>query len=97
VRTLAVGMLVLVLTGIVQSIAMISMAVSLLNAAGDRFRARVMGVRTFAVYGLPLGLMASGALIGRIGFPATVTLYCGVGLVFTLLIGLRWRASVWHA
>jgi MFS family permease len=97
VRTLAVGMLVLFLTGIVQSIAMISMAVSLLNAAGDRFRARVMGVRTFAVYGLPLGLMASGALIDWIGFPATVTLYCGVGLVFTLLIGLRWRASVWHA
>ena len=96
-RSLAVGVPVLVLTGVVQSIGMISMAVGLLNAAGDRFRARVMGVRTLAVYGLPLGLLASGALIGRIGFPATVGLYCAVGLVFTALIWVRWRASVWDA
>jgi predicted MFS family arabinose efflux permease len=97
VRTMTLGIVVLILTGIVQSIAMISMAVTLLSAAGDRFRGRVMGVRTLAVYGLPLGLMASGALIDRIGFPATVTLYCGVGLIFTVLIGSRWRASLWHA
>jgi len=32
-----------------------------------------MGVRQLAVYGLPLGLMASGVLIERIGYPATVT------------------------
>jgi len=76
---------------------MISMAASLLDAAGDRFRARVMGVRTLAVYGLPLGLMASGGLIERVGFPATISLYCAIGLVFTALIATRWRASVWHA
>jgi MFS family permease len=97
VRSMAVGMLFLILTGVVQSIAMISMSVNLLSAAGDRFRGRVMGVRTLAVYGLPLGLMASGALIDWIGFPATVTVYCGVGLIFTVLIGARWRASMWNA
>ncbi len=96
VRTMAVGILALVLAGIVQSLAMVSMAVSLLRAAGDRFRGRVMGVRTLAVYGLPLGLTASGALIDRIGYPTTVSLYCVVGLIFTVLIGTRWRASVWH-
>jgi predicted MFS family arabinose efflux permease len=96
VRSMPAGAILLVLAGIVQSVAMISMAVSLLLAAGDRFRARVMGVRTFAVYGLPIGLMASGALVDRIGFPATVTLYCAVGALFTALIGLRWRAHVWR-
>jgi MFS family permease len=96
-RTMLPGVLLLILIGIVQSIAMVSMAVSLLSAAGHRFRGRVMGVRTLAVYGLPLGLLASGALIQRVGYPVTVSLYCVVGLVFTVLIWTRWRASVWHA
>jgi hypothetical protein len=65
-----------VLLGFVQNVAMISMTASLLTAAGERFRGRVMGVRMLAVYGLPLGLIASGALID--------------------LIGIRWRASLWH-
>ena len=51
-----------------------------------------MGVRTLAVYGMPLGLMVSGVLIERIGYPLTVTLAAGLGLVFTVLIGIRWRA-----
>jgi hypothetical protein len=55
-----------------------------------------MGVRTLAVYGLPLGLMASGALIDRIGYPLTITVSAAVGLLFTLLIGLKWRASMWQ-
>ncbi len=96
-RTLGAGALVLILAGIAQSIAMISMSATLLSAAGARFRGRVMGVRMLAVYGLPVGLMTSGALIDRIGFPVTVTAYCLVGLVFTVLIGMRWRASMWHA
>ena len=52
--------------------------------------------RTLAVYGLPLGLMASGALIDWIGIPVTVTIYCVMGLAFTVLIGPRWCASVWR-
>jgi MFS family permease len=96
VRTLALAMPLLMVTGLVQSLAMIAMAASLLQAAGDRFRARVMGVRTLAVYGLPLGLMAAGALIERIGYPVAVSLYCAIGLAFTVLIGVRWRASVWR-
>jgi hypothetical protein len=39
---------------------MISMTGSLLTAAGDRFRGRVMGARMLAVYGLPLGLIGAG-------------------------------------
>ncbi len=75
---------------------MIALAGSLLRASGARFRARVMGVRMLAVYGLPVGLMASGALIEGIGYRATVSLYCGIGLLFTGLIGSRWRAHVWR-
>lgn len=95
-QSMRAGVLVLLAAGFVQSVAMISMAATLLAAAGDGFRGRVMGVRTLAVYGLPLGLMASGALIPRIGYPLTVTIYAAVGLLFTLLIGMRWRASMWR-
>jgi hypothetical protein len=40
--------------------------------------------------------MVSGALIERIGYPATITLSAAVGLLFTLLIGVRWRAAMWR-
>jgi MFS family permease len=97
VQSMALAMPLLMVTGLVQSLAMIAMAASLLHAAGDRFRARVMGVRTLAVYGLPLGLMAAGALVERLGFPLAISLYCVIGLVLTVAIGVRWRASVWQA
>jgi hypothetical protein len=68
-----------------------------LREAGERFRGRVMGVRMMAIYSLPLGLLAAGPLIGRFGYSAVATLYAGIGLVFTLLISLRWRAELWRA
>jgi predicted MFS family arabinose efflux permease len=96
VRSLDAGIFTLVLAGFAQNVAMISMTASLLAAAGDRFRGRVMGVRTLAVYGLPLGLMASGALIDLIGYPLTISTLSVFGLAFTLLIAIRWRASLWR-
>jgi hypothetical protein len=74
---------------------MLAMTATLLADAGDGYRGRIMGVRTLAVYGMPLGLLASGALITRIGYAATVTLYCVIGLVLTVVIAVRWRASMW--
>jgi MFS family permease len=93
---LGAGLVTLLVAGFVQNVAMISMTGVLLAAAGERFRGRVMGVRALAVYGLPIGLMASGALIERIGYPLTITLSAAVGLLFTLLIGVRWRAAMWR-
>ena len=90
------GLVTLLAAGFVQNVAMISMTGVLLAAAGERFRGRVMGVRALAVYGLPIGLMTSGALIERIGYPLTITLSAAVGLLFTLLIGVRWRAAMWR-
>jgi MFS family permease len=96
VQSMAVGRLVLFAAGFVQSIAMIAMTATLLTAAGEGFRARVMGVRMLAVYGLPLGLLAAGALIERIGYPLTVAALAAGGLAFTALIAVRWRAAMWR-
>jgi hypothetical protein len=96
VQSMTLGRLVLFAAGFVQSIAMISMTATLLTAAGEGFRARVMGVRMLAVYGLPLGLLAAGALIERIGYPLTVAGLAAAGLVFTALIAVRWRAAMWR-
>ena len=86
----------LLLAGLVQSMAMISMTGTLLAVAGDRFRARVMGVRMLAVYGMTVGLIGSGVLIERVGYSLTISAFCTVGLVFTLLIGIRWRDTMWQ-
>ena len=95
VPSLGGGLLVLLATGFVQSVAMISMTATLLTASGPGFRARVMGVRSLCVYGLPIGLIASGALIERIGYPLTITAMAAAGIVLTALIALRWRAAMW--
>ena len=96
VTHLGLGLLTLLAAGFAQNVAMIAMTADLIAAAGDRFRGRVMGVRMLAVYGLPLGLLGSGYLIGRIGYPLTITASATAGLAFTILIGIRWRASLWQ-
>ena len=54
-----------------------------------------MGMRTQAVYGLPIGLLLAGPLIERVGFPAAATIYGFTGLICTLLIVWRWRSHLW--
>jgi MFS family permease len=90
------GEVVLFLAGFVQSFCMIPMAVLLLRVADPKFRGRVMGVRMLAVYGLPIGLLLSGPLVERIGFSLTGSLYSLLGIVFTLVIAVSWRAHLWH-
>jgi MFS family permease len=91
------GRLALVCAGFAQSLSMVPMAVMLLHTAGARYRGRVMGVRMLAIYGLPLGLLAAGPLIERIGFAATASAYCVFGLIATGFIGLRWKLALWPA
>ncbi len=90
------GFAALMIMGVSHSIGMISMSVLLLDATESRYRGRVMGVRMLAVYGLPIGLMASGVLIEWIGFKATASIYITTGIVLTLFIGYRWRAAFWR-
>jgi hypothetical protein len=68
----------------------------LLRTAGEQYRGRVMGLRMLAIYGNIPGLLIAGQLIPRIGYPLTASLYCLVGVVFTALITLWWRGSVWR-
>jgi Na+/melibiose symporter-like transporter len=96
VRDPPLGEAVLFVAGFVQSFCMIPMAVLLLRVADPNFRGRVMGVRMLAVYGLPIGLLLSGPLVERVGFSVTGSLYSLLGIIFTLLIAVRWRAHLWH-
>ena len=95
--SMPVGLVLLFLTGVAQSLTMVSHTVILLRASERRFRGRIMGVRMMAIYSLPVGLLIAGALIERIGFAATATLYAALGLVCTIIIALRWREHMWPA
>jgi len=95
-ETKAIGLALLVAVGLVQSLSMVSMSVALLMITSIEFRGRVMGLRMLAVYGLPLGLLAGGALIEAIGFTPQVTLYALIGLAVSMVITRRWRNVLWH-
>ncbi len=89
------GEIVLFGSGLFQSFCMIPMSVILLRVTNPALRGCVMGVRMLAVYGMPLGLLLSGPLVEWAGFSATGTFYSVLGIVFTLVIGLWWRAELW--
>lgn len=90
-----VGEIVLFLAGFFQSFCMIPMAVILLRVTAPAFRGRVMGVRMLAVYGMPVGLLLAGPVIELTGFAVTGAAYSLIGLLFALLIALRWRSELW--
>lgn len=95
-QTKTTGMVLLLFAGLVQSAAMITMAVVLLTTTSERFRARVMGVRILAVYGLPVGLLASGVMIDTLGFLGATAVNCAIGATGTVAIAVRWRRQLWH-
>jgi len=95
-RGLPGGSMALILAGLAQSLSMVPMQAMLLRVAAERFRGGVMGIRMLMIYGVPIGLMIAGPLIGRFGYPATATLYSAIGLTFTLLIAVHWRAHIWR-
>jgi predicted MFS family arabinose efflux permease len=77
--------------GLNQSLSMVSLSLILLRTSDERYRGRVMGARMLAIYTLPLGLLAAGALIPLIGFRALVGWYGGLGLLMTGLLAWVWR------
>ncbi len=90
------GIPMLMLAGLAQSLCMVPMSAMLLRTTGAEFRGCVMGIRMLMIYGVPIGLLASGPLIARLGYHATATLYCVIGLAFTALIAVRWRDNFWR-
>ncbi len=89
------GIAVLFLIGMAQGFSMLAVFIALLAHTAPGFRGRVMGVRSLAIYGLPIGLVVAGKLIERIGYEATLMLYASLGIVFTLAIAYAWRKAVW--
>jgi hypothetical protein len=92
---LYMGMLVLMLAGFVQSLCMTPLAAVMLRATEPAFHGRVMGMRMLAIWGLPIGLLASGPLVENIGYVATAWVYSALGLILTLAIALYWRHALW--
>jgi hypothetical protein len=74
VTTMTAGIAVLIVTGIAQSIAMISMAASLLARRRRPFPRPGDGRRSWPCR-TAAGTDGSGALVERIGFPGTITVY----------------------
>lgn len=93
--TLPSALAALFVAGIAQSLSLVPMSTVLLRHADERYRGRVVGIRMFAIYGLPLGLLIAGPIIATFGFYAMAMLYCAIGLICTALIGWRWRRVVW--
>ena len=77
--------------GLNQSLSMVCLSIILLRTSDERFRGRVMGARMLAIYTLPLGLLAAGALIPLIGFGGLVLVYGALGLLLTAAIAWVWR------
>ena len=86
----ASGMAVLFVIGFAQSLAMIAMGAVLLMVTAPAYRGRVMGVRMLAVYGMPVGLLAGGALIEWVGVRFQIVAFAVAGLV---LLGLAVAAT----
>jgi predicted MFS family arabinose efflux permease len=95
-RSLPFGLGLLFLSGFAQSFCLIPVAVVMLRGAAEHMRGRVMGMRVLAVWGLPLGLLASGPIIAGLGYTACAVIYAGIGLAATIAIGYRSRRALWH-
>ncbi len=90
--TLAFGLLLL--AGLAQSVSMISLSILLLRTSEPRFRGRIMGVRMLAIYTLPIGLLAAGNLIPKIGFDVTAMALLTLGLLLLAAIAFGWRVDL---
>jgi hypothetical protein len=95
-RSLPIGLLLLFIAGFVQSFCMLPLAAVMLRTSSQDMWGGVMGIRMLAIWGLPLGLLASGPIIAHAGFTACAVLYAAAGLAATLAIGYRWRRALWH-
>ncbi|MDB5809041.1 MAG: arabinose transporter permease [Betaproteobacteria bacterium] len=96
-ETPSAGIMILMLGGFAQSFSQVPMAAILLRNADPQLRGRVMGIRMLAINGNIPGLLISGPLITNFGYPVTAAIYCAVGIVFTVVIGMHWRRYLWRS
>ncbi|MCY4578752.1 MAG: MFS transporter [Chloroflexi bacterium] len=87
---------VLALAGLVQSFTMVTMSILLLVSTPTEMRGRMLGLRSLAVYGLPLGLLASGAIADTVGITFALIGNGVIGIAITVAIVLALR-GIWRA
>ena len=88
------AMFVLACFGLSMSVAMVTMSIVLLGRTSPEYRGRVMGVRSLAVYGLPMGLLIGGFLFERLGPQTTLIINSISGLVLTAAIVAIWPVLI---
>ena len=71
------------------------MAILLLGNTTADIRGRIQGLRSLAVYGLPIGLLISGGIADGVSVSAALAINGIVGMVVTIAIVLRLR-GVWR-
>ena len=86
---------VLAFAGLAQSFTMVTMSILLLGSTPTDIRGRMMGLRSLAVYGLPLGLLASGAVADTLGINFALIGNGIIGIVVTAVIVLALR-QIWR-
>ena len=94
--SLPLGLALLFAMGLAQSFCLLPVVAVMIRTSSAEMRARVMGVRIVAIWGLPLGLLASGPVIAHFGYAACTLLYALAGIAATIAIGRRWRGALWH-
>ncbi|MBG05894.1 MAG: arabinose ABC transporter permease [Rhodospirillaceae bacterium] len=95
ITKLEVGLALLFVIGVVQSFTMLSMSSLIIGTAAAELRARVLGVRMLAVYGLAMGLPLAGVLIDAVGYAGTAWIFVAIAIAATAAIGLKWRRALW--
>ncbi|MFC4273596.1 MFS transporter [Achromobacter aloeverae] len=80
------------LAGVAQNLCMIPMAAFLLGKVSPAVRGSVIGLRSMAVYGLPLGLMLSGYILNHgAAFWGVALGFAATGITVTLLVWVSYR------
>ena len=77
--------------GLLSSFAMVPMSSVLLAVTQAQYRGRIMGLRQLAVVGLPLGLLAAGALVEPFGVGPTLAGIACVGVLFGVVLLAGWK------
>ena len=95
ITKLEIGLALLFVIGVVQSFTMLSMSSLIIGTAAAELRARVLGVRMLAVYGLAMGLPLAGVLIDAVGYAGTAWVFVAIAIAATAAIGLKWRRALW--
>ena len=92
---LIISIVILLVAGVAQSFTMVTMDTLLLKLPPNELRGRIMGVRSLAVYGLPMGLLLAGAMADVLGAPAALAISVVTGMALTMTVAVRLK-GLWR-